>query len=441
MSTAIAKTRAEEQLGEHFRAAEARLPGGERARAIRRAAFGRFGAQGLPHRRLEAWKYTDLRTQLAVAEPPAAGAEASAAALAGALAPFAELDAIRLVFVGGIFAPHLSQAKSLPGEVAFERLATGLAGTGVAWVEGRLAEAEGIKAGAVVSLNTAFASDGAIVRITSGARLARPLHLVFLAAGRTAQSVAVRNLIEVGAGAGATILESHVSLEPAGHQSNAASEVAIGPGARVRHVKHLASGSASAHLGTWIASVGAEAEYRAFQFTAGTGLVRNDISVTFAGAGARLDLSGAFLGRGRDHIDTTLVVDHAVPGCESRELFKGVLDGRARGVFQGKVIVRPDAQKSDGKQMAQALMLSPEAEFDSKPELEIYADDVVCGHGSTAAELDAGLVFYCRSRGIPEAEARALLTESFVGEAIEKVEEGPVREALMAAARRWLAGG
>ena len=133
------------------------------------------------------------------------------------------------------------------------------------------------------------------------------------------------------------------------------------------------------------------------------------------------------------------MVDHAVPGCESRELFKGVLDDRARGVFQGKVIVRPDAQKTDGKQMAQVLMLSEDAEFDSKPELEIYADDVVCGHGSTCAEIDPDLLFYLRSRGIPLDEARALLIESFVGEALDKIEDEHVRGALMGIARQWLA--
>jgi Fe-S cluster assembly protein SufD len=167
--------------------------------------------------------------------------------------------------------------------------------------------------------------------------------------------------------------------------------------------------------------------------------VRNQIGVAFKGENARIDISGTFLVRENQHIDTTLIVDHAVPRCTSRELFKGVLEDYGRGVFQGKVIVRPNAQKTDGKQMAQVLMLSPYAEFDSKPELEIYADDVVCGHGSTSADLDEDLVFYCRSRGIPEAQARALLIESFIGEAIEKVERDDVRKALAELARQWLA--
>jgi Fe-S cluster assembly protein SufD len=170
----------------------------------------------------------------------------------------------------------------------------------------------------------------------------------------------------------------------------------------------------------------------------GLGLARNEINVVYAGEGGKLDLSGAYLARDGEHIDTTLVVDHAVPRCESRELFKGVLDGHARGVFQGKIIVRPDAQKTDGKQMSQALMLSEDAEFDSKPELEIFADDVVCGHGTTSAELDPDLLFYCRSRGIPENEARALMIESFIGEAIDKVEHAELRTALTAFAMGWL---
>ena len=188
-----------------------------------------------------------------------------------------------------------------------------------------------------------------------------------------------------------------------------------------------------------MATLGENARYRAFQLTAATGLARNGVFALFDGEGAKLDISGAFLGRGSEHIDTTLVVDHAVRGGESRELFKGVLADRARGVFQGKVIVRPDAQKTDGKQMAQALLLSPDAEFDSKPELEIFADDVVCGHGSTSAEIDEDLLFYMLSRGIPRAEARALLIESFIGEAIDKVEDERLREALSEIARSRLA--
>ncbi len=196
----------------------------------------------------------------------------------------------------------------------------------------------------------------------------------------------------------------------------------------------------SIHLGRTVARLGANANYRPFQLVTGEGLTRNDLNVTFRGQHSSFDLGAAQLLRGRGHADVTLVVDHAVPHCTSRELVKNVLGDQSRGVFQGKVIVRPDAQKTDGKQMAQALMLSPDAEFDSKPELEIYADDVVCGHGSTVAEIDPELVFYLQSRGIPRATAQAMLIESFVGEAIDKAEPEGVQDALRTLAQQWLAG-
>jgi Fe-S cluster assembly protein SufD len=209
----------------------------------------------------------------------------------------------------------------------------------------------------------------------------------------------------------------------------------------VTHVKVTAETKDAQHVSTWLADVAADASYKAFQLTAGSALVRNDIVMTFKGEGAETDLSGVMLGRARDHIDTTLIADHALPGCTSRELFKAVLDDTARAVFQGKLIVRPDAQKTDAKQMAQALLLSEDAEFDSKPELEIYADDVACGHGATSGQIDEDLLFYLRSRGIPEGPARALLVTAFIGEALEKVENEDVRTALAAMAESWLARG
>ena len=210
-------------------------------------------------------------------------------------------------------------------------------------------------------------------------------------------------------------------------------------GAELVHVKCALAGETSSHLATWLATLGKTGDLSRLPAHRSHRAHAQQPARHFRGEGAKLDISGSFLGRGAEHIDTTLVVDHAVPGCESRELFKGVLADRARGVFQGKVIVRPDAQKSDGKQMAQVLMLSQDAEFDSKPELEIHADDVVCGHGSTAAEIDADLLFYMRSRGIPPAEARALLIESFIGEAIDKIEDERLRGALAALAKQQLA--
>jgi Fe-S cluster assembly protein SufD len=275
--------------------------------------------------------------------------------------------------------------------------------------------------------------------VAAGARLAKPILIVHVEAGPEPRFNAVHHAVRAMAGSRATIIEAYVALAGAvtGQVSTGAS-VTVDDGAALAHVKVACR--AATHLATSVVGIGEGATYRAFQFTAGSELVRNQMFVTFSGAAARLDISGAMLGRGREHIDTTLVIDHATHGCESRELFKSVLDDRARAVFQGKVIVRRQAQKTDGKQMAQALMLSEDAEFDSKPELEIYADDVACGHGSTSAEIDPALMFYLRSRGIPKPQARAMLIESFIGEAIDKVEDEAVREALAAMARVWLAG-
>jgi Fe-S cluster assembly protein SufD len=308
-----------------------------------------------------------------------------------------------------------------------------------AWLKGKFETGALSGLDAVRALNLAFMTDGALLKVKKDNAPARPVMLVFARSGAAPVALTTRNVIAVEDGADLTLIEAHVALpgSAAQTQTNSSTDVTLGKAARCAHIKCALDGREATHLSSWTATIGERATYRAFQLTAGSGLARNQVFVTFAGEGAKLDIAGLFLGRDNDHIDTTLVVDHAVPGCESRELFKGVLDGRARGVFQGKVIVRPDAQKSDGKQMAQALMLSDDAEFDSKPELEIFADDVVCGHGSTCAQIDDDMLFYCRSRGIPKEEARALLIESFVVEAIEKVEHEPLRKALSEIAGAW----
>ena len=449
MTVAVTRTKAEQGLTESFEAVAGALPGSGVVREARRRAIGTFAALGLPHRRIEEWKYTDLRALLKEAFAPAVdrAAPVDRRALDAALGPaFADLDAIRIVFVDGAFAPALTRLDDGHGRsYHFDPLTRGLAER-FAWLEALLAETDGPKGGAVIALNTAFATDGTMLRVADGARLRKPVHLVFAASGREKRAVTTRNFLNVGAGAEAVLVESHVAIGAEASQHNSVTEIAVGDGARVQHLKVLAGAghgsgaAASAHLGTWIAQLGAESRYRAFQLTAGMPLVRNQLLVAFAGEGAKLDISGCFLGVGAEHIDTTLVVDHAVPGCESRELFKGVLADRARGVFQGKVIVRPNAQKTDGKQMAQALLLSEDAEFDSKPELEIHADDVACGHGSTAAEIDTDMLFYLCSRGIAPEDARTLLIESFVGEALDKIEDERLREALSGIVKARLAG-
>jgi len=441
MTVALTKTKVEQALSQSFEAVAAKLPGGHAVAEARKAAIGAFAALGLPHRRIEQWKWTDLRSALKEALAPAVGdtaGKASAAEINAALEELAGLDALRFVFVDGVHAPELSTAGMATG-LELASLAAALR-SGDRAADGLFREsATGQEA--VIALNTAFMTDGAVIRVAKGARLDKPLLLVFARTATQGHLVTTRNVIEVGDGAHATVIEAHVALRGAAPgQANTLSDVAVGARARLAHVKVTLAGESASHLATWLATLGQAATYHAFQLTAATGLVRNNLFATFAGEGAKLDISGAFLGRGTEHVDTTLVVDHAVPGCESRELFKGVLTDRAHGIFQGKVIVRPDAQKSDGKQMAQVLMLSQDAEFDSKPELEIHADDVVCGHGSTAAEIDEDLLFYMRARGIPVSEARALLIESFIVQAIDRIEDERLRAALASMATRRLAG-
>jgi Fe-S cluster assembly protein SufD len=394
----------------------------------------------LPHRRLEEWKYTDLRAALREPVPPAV-ADASKLTIADvivAMGALAKLDAYRVVLVNGFVRPELSNIRGANG-LEMTPLAAALADAVEADPDGVLAIG-GPDGDVPIALNTAYMTDGAVIRLAPGAKLAKPLLVVSVRAGNERRLIAMRHVIHIGASAEATLVEAYTTLPGSAKvgQTHAATRLVADKGAAVDHVKCAIENSGTAHVGNWIVELGADVAYRGFQLTAGPVFARNQIFATCSGEGGKLDLSGAFLGRGKDHLDTTLVVDHTVPHCESRELFKGVLDGEAKGVFQGKIIVRPNAQKTDGKQMAQALMLSPDAEFDSKPELEIYADDVACGHGSTSAELDADQLFYCRARGIPEDEARALLTEAFIGEAIDKIAHEAVREALSTMARGWL---
>lgn len=442
MNVAVMKTKAEAALGEQFEAVAARLPGTGWVKELRKKAIGAFETLGLPHRRIEEWKYTDLRERLREAFPPVVATKGavSAAELEAALGQLAPLHADRLVFVDGAFRADLSRTDGLRDVAEFKSMGETLAAA-PAWLQGKFDARALANEDSVRALNVAFMTDGVLLKVKPGQAPVRPTMLVFARTGAASKAVTTRNIIAVEAGSRLTLIEAHVALPGAAarHQDNAVTDITVGERAAVAHIKCVADTGEATHLSTWIAKVGKDAAYNVFQLTSGTGLARNQLFATFTGECAKLDASGVFLGRASDHIDTTLVIDHAVPGCESRELFKGVLDGRARGIFQGKVIVRPDAQKTDGKQMAQALMLSEDAEFDSKPELEIHADDVICGHGSTCAEIDPDLLFYLQSRGLPKDEARAMLIESFVAEAIDKIENENVRGALMGIARQWLA--
>jgi Fe-S cluster assembly protein SufD len=430
----LMRTDAEQQLEAQWQGAKARLPG---PAALRATAFERFAATGLPHRRVEEWKYTDLRALMRDAKPLAAPPDAAAKARAREAGKLlGDVECRRLVFVDGAFVPEMSQLDQLEAGLTIESLA-GALGRGEALVTARLGQVLPAVDDVAVALNTAFMGDGAVIRVAPGATLERPLHLVFAASGTKPASIFTRSLMLVERGARAMIVESHEGVGE-NYQINTALELDVGDEAHVDHIKITSEQASALHVSSLLASVGARARFNTFAFTIGGAVVRNQLFIRFAGDGTVAGIRGASLLRGRQHADTTLVAEHAAVGCQSRETFKSVLDEESRAVFQGKIIVAPGAQKTDAKMATHALLLSDTAEADNKPELEIFADDVQCGHGATAGALDDTLLFYLKARGIPAKEAQALLIQAFVGEAVEGIEHAGLREALMDNVVAWL---
>jgi Fe-S cluster assembly protein SufD len=430
------KTAAETALAQAFSQVRDRLPGDDTIAAQRAAAFDVFAREGLPHRRVEEWKYTDLRALMRDAKPLAAPPDAAAKTRAkGAGALLGDLEARRLVFIDGTFVAELSDIASLEDGLTVVPLAQALSDGNATLTAhlGKLAPGSDV----AVALNTAFMGDGAVIRIAAGSTIERPLHLVFVASEKPAATF-VRSLVVVEERARAMLIESHEGPAGADYQVNAALEFFVGEAAHVDHVKLITEGADALHVSTLAAAIGAHARFNSFTFTSGGAVVRNQLFLKFDGEGTVAGIRGATLLKGRQHADTTLVANHNARDCQSREMFKAVLDDEAHSVFQGRIIVRSHAQKTDAKMMTQALLLSERAEAYNKPELEIFADDVQCGHGATSGALDDDLKFYLMARGIPEAEAEALLIQAFLGEAIEGIEHAGLREALMDSVAGWL---
>ncbi len=430
-----APTAAEQRYLDLHASVADKLPGARHAdvREAREAALDLFVSLGLPHRRVEEWKYTDLRALMPEVHPLAGLTSAVAAdvrveaAIGKALA---HLDAYRAVFVDGLFRPDLSSVQDAPG-VTFQQLRAALEENSCAAL-GPQAESG---RDAIAALAAAFATDGALLSVAPKTRLEKPIHLIFIASEGAPKLAVTQNTVAIGDGAEVQLVETHAASGES--QALAYTRLMAGRDARLSHV-HVNVGATQ--LSSAFVELEAGAHYEPLQMTVDGRLTRAQMLIRFNGPQARCHYAGAMMLRGQAHADFTLVVDHAAEACESRELVKAVLDGRSRGVFQGKVIVRRGARKTDGKQMANALLLSNDAEFDSKPELEIFADDVACGHGSTAGQIDEDLMFYLRARGLPEPEARALLIAAFVGEALDKIGNEALRAALQEKVDAWLGG-
>lgn len=413
-------------------AGEAPLGGPDWLADLRRRGLDAYAAQGLPGRRSEAWKYTRIDTllkKLAFVPALAVAREIPSGAL--------DCPAARLVLLNGRFAPELSDLEALPRGVSVQSLAETLDSDPAALepVLGRLQPLDGYP---FAALNTGTLADGLVLRIRDGAMVETPLHVVSVAQGSAEGAVAFhpRLLVTVGKGAVATLLESHVGSGET--LSNIVTEITLGDGAVFRHYRVQNEAPAATHLAATQAVLGAKAVYEAFALSFGSRLARHDIRVCLDGEGAEARVNGAYAADNGQHMDTSSYIDHAVPHCTSAQTYKGVVDGTGRGVFQGRINVRRDAQGTNGHQLHKALLLSRQAEVDAKPELTIYADDVQCSHGATCGALEEDQLFYLRARGLDEAEARGLLIEGFLDDVIDGVSSEAVRQAMRAMVHDWL---
>jgi Fe-S cluster assembly protein SufD len=398
-------------------------------RERRTAAIARFVEKGLPTARDEGWRHTPT-APLAKGRFEASDPAARPSADALALLPREGFRGARLVFVNGRLAPGLSAPDpGQPGvEVASLReVLSTQPGRVEPWL-GRVANGQ---TGVFADLNAAFAEDGAVVVLAPGTVLKEPILVAHLSVGDGAPAVSyLRTLVVAGRGSECRVVEAFASPDGRASLTNAVTEVVAEDGAFVDHYKLQQEGENALHVATFAARLGRDARVSDHGMALGAALSRNDIDVRFEAEGGECVLNGLFVLDGRRVADTHSRIDHAKPRCSSRQLYKGIVDGQARGVFNGLVVVRPGAQKTDAAQTNRNLLLSREALVHSTPQLEILADDVKCKHGSTTGQLDPVALFYLRSRGLGEAEARSLLTWAFASDLVRKMEIEPLRRAV-----------
>ena len=397
--------------------------------AARSEALARLTAMGLPGRRDEYWRYTDPSSLNAPDASPAHRFDASDEA-----APFDGMYRLKIVFVDGVFDPAASDDLALSG-VTIERLAE--AGTkDIHWAQGTygVLEARGQApvARPFAALNSAHASDGVLIHVTGKA--AKPVSLIYVHQSDTSDAI-LHHCVKLEPGAELTLLENG----PAAARFSKVLEVEVGDGAQFHHIRIQGRDHERRAVTHVFARLGTKSEMRSFTLTANGRLTRNEAVVELAGAEGRAHLAGATVGDGEFHHDDTVFITHAAESCESRQVFKKVLMNGATGVFQGKILVKPGAQQTDGYQISQSLLLDEDSQFLAKPELEIYADDVKCSHGSTSGAIDETALFYLQSRGVPRRTAQALLVLAFLAEAIQEIADEEIAEDIRARLERWLA--
>jgi len=393
----------------------------------RKAAAARLAAMGLPGRRDEYWRWTDPAPLAAEAAPEAEAFRVDTPIFSGR-------DKLRLVFTDGVFDAAASDSGALEG-VEISRLATG-----ADWAADFYGSLEAAGQDPVrrpfAAQNTARASDGLLIRVT--ARAAKPLHISYRQSSSTSDAI-LHHCITLDPGAELTVLETGT----AGARANLVTEVEVGAGARFHHIRPQGRSTGHRVYSAIFARVAADALFKSFTLSMNGRLTRSEAVIEMAGDRGVAHVAGAALGDGADgafHHDDTVFITHGAVGCESRQVFKKVLRHGATGIFQGKILVRPAAQKTDGYQISQALMLDDLCQFLAKPELEIYADDVKCSHGSTTGAIDETALFYLRSRGVPREQAVSLLVLSFLADAIDEIDDEAIAGDILARLEEWLAG-
>ncbi|HLU61692.1 MAG TPA: Fe-S cluster assembly protein SufD [Gammaproteobacteria bacterium] len=411
-----------------FRQVEGHLPGGAWVTKLREAALARIGEQGFPTRRNEHWKYTDVSALLKAEFIPAPLASMPEAFFQG-VQRF-ELDCHQLVFLNGVFRPNLS-SNSLPAGLTVKTLAAAIEEDAEALQPFLARERDS----AFAALNTAFMHEGVLIEAAPGTVLEKPLHLVFLSAAHEPQPVVTHPRIIVRAGRAAALrfIESHLGLEGARNFTNVVTDVLAEQGAQVRQLRLIEAAADESHIANIHAELRRDAVFVNHQVCIGGKLVRNDIRVDLVEENASVALNGLVLANGSEHVDNHLDVRHMAPRTQSDQAYRCILDGRARAVFNGRVYIAPRAQKIEANQASNNLLLSKLAEIDTKPELEIYADDVKCSHGATVGQLDENMLFYLRSRGVDADTARSLLIYAFADEIIRRIGIASVRAAVEAA--------
>jgi Fe-S cluster assembly protein SufD len=400
----------------------------------RRGALARFAELGLPTRRQENWRFTNLRALESTLYPPAGSATAvDESALARHRL---DVPSHRIVLHNGRYSAALSDVSRLPAGVWLGSLTAALQELPDLVAE-LFDESEAVANQPFVALNAAFAGDGFVLVLDDGVALDWPIEIIHLGHATSPVSVHTRHAVMAGKYSRASIIESHAGEGP--YWRNAVAMISLDDGAAVQHVTVQNEARKAIHISATRVALAAAARYDAFTLTLGAQLSRADTVATIDGEGAYCGVNGAYLLRGSQEATTATLIDHAAPGSETREVFKGVVEDRSHGVFQGKIRVRREAQKTNAHQLNKNLLLSTRAAVDSKPELEIYADDVKCSHGATVGDLDETAMFYLQTRGLPEAEVRRMLIEAFAVEAIEFVEHVPIQAYLRRHLDHWLA--